>query len=1131
MAALTSCSVVTPSRRKATSISLLVLLCACLLILDCVVAECTSRGISSEFTTFGEQCAGDGCQFDDQKVGRDLSSFCLTTASDGGHPVQLVRPADNHLGLQVVDEGVQLLRTFPKPLAIIAAIGSIKTGKSSFMNVLNEHVLCGKGDLLGGFHVDDTVSATTRGIWMWSEPIEVDYNDLKARINVEDNGKTFGEHLTTIVDFLLGGTLKATLTTQERIDISKCKNDKVNVVLLDVEGFNSIGGFQRYDEALFTIVSALSTELIYITHNVIDSRDIMDLQNMVQMANMTILNINKALAKAPQVIMKENNGANETNEISLVHQLESTTIVNREKASSVAPSDPNILSKEMIQQLQRNTGLTILVQGFNLQLQESALNYVNQVVNGKRFDLSYADRVSFFEYIEKFRAQLMSFFRGDTNCKNKKGCPEHMMNDVLERATSGYQYVLPHVFRSIDVLLTSTVPKAKSAAQIKANLIRGYLEQIRKYKTRAFKRCLMQPKQRYSPVMNSMTLMNGDDLGDMLIHLVKSIDKSLKSGSTDYLNDIRTTRANLVKRDLVDLYAGELWEFVHNMPIPLVEELERFSENTKNKYTQKLTLYAQYDLKLEHFENLRVDFEKLMRTSVDHFRSMLHKITETYCQSKVPAVKKSIRERIGQFKLPVVPAIIKQLDENKDELMALYVEAIDENAIKYSNSAACKDISKEVSNYITDVIEELNKENDNEISMLFQEATRRSVEFFISNADRNAVEKYKVNHKEFLETLDSWISGAYSVFYEEVGEFKTLDKFSNAPLAFLKKQISLFDKEARDHWNDVCEEVVMNISHKVKSTFKTQLMKLLPYRPVPSALLSLAIEYLRASGLHEMEELYCGAANVVREAQKKFNVMVDESRNRAMRENYETIFKHLNTDFQILHEEALRRIDNVYHFYQLKKHIHFYAEWHVFQNATAFERLFKPKRNLEELTKNVDIELLKKIPENNRISRILLAIQQPGDVKATKLMGMDLNTLRQDIVEQWLETKLYPIVRPRLMVRMPMLSTFLAMMGFVASSLLIFNVQDSRALHFLYCLNAVTVVWIAGPRRALVLLSMIARWTWLLLTMGIENAGLIWAYVICSSVVGGAALWYLLMHRLPAALYPWRAKSGWKKSA
>lgn len=109
-------------------------------------------------------------------------------------------------------EAVEFLQQLSGPIAVIAVAGKYRTGKSFFLNrVLLEKKAC--------FGVGGTVNACTKGIWLWTEPIEME-------------GKT--------------------------------------VIVLDTEGLGAFNATDTHDSRIFALALLLSTYFVYNSVGTID---------------------------------------------------------------------------------------------------------------------------------------------------------------------------------------------------------------------------------------------------------------------------------------------------------------------------------------------------------------------------------------------------------------------------------------------------------------------------------------------------------------------------------------------------------------------------------------------------------------------------------------------------------------------------------------------------------------------------------------------------------------------------------------------------------------------------------------------------------------------------------------------
>lgn len=129
--------------------------------------------------------------------------------------IQLIYPSKDHELLLVNETSLAWLASFHKPVAIVAVSGPLHSGKSFLMNQLLNRT--------SGFALGPTTEPKTRGLWMWSAPVEVD------------------DHL---------------------------------IVFLDTEGLFASNISEAYDAKIFAISSLMSSYLIYNSVKFIDQSSI-----------------------------------------------------------------------------------------------------------------------------------------------------------------------------------------------------------------------------------------------------------------------------------------------------------------------------------------------------------------------------------------------------------------------------------------------------------------------------------------------------------------------------------------------------------------------------------------------------------------------------------------------------------------------------------------------------------------------------------------------------------------------------------------------------------------------------------------------------------------------------------------
>ena len=81
----------------------------------------------------------------------------------------------------VSEEAKSFLRSIKGKIGIIAVAGKYRTGKSFLLN----RVILNKKN--SGFGVGPTINPCTKGLWVWREPIETEYNGEKISVLVVDS--------------------------------------------------------------------------------------------------------------------------------------------------------------------------------------------------------------------------------------------------------------------------------------------------------------------------------------------------------------------------------------------------------------------------------------------------------------------------------------------------------------------------------------------------------------------------------------------------------------------------------------------------------------------------------------------------------------------------------------------------------------------------------------------------------------------------------------------------------------------------------------------------------------------------------------------------------------------------------
>ena len=110
-----------------------------------------------------------------------FSAPSSSSSASSAVPLQLVRVAPDGRGFELGEEALRVLRSIRGPVAVAAVAGRARQGKSSLLNGLlrtaNAASAKKSGSSAGGgggFEVGPTTRPTTKGLWIWGAPLEVD---------------------------------------------------------------------------------------------------------------------------------------------------------------------------------------------------------------------------------------------------------------------------------------------------------------------------------------------------------------------------------------------------------------------------------------------------------------------------------------------------------------------------------------------------------------------------------------------------------------------------------------------------------------------------------------------------------------------------------------------------------------------------------------------------------------------------------------------------------------------------------------------------------------------------------------------------------------------------------------------
>ncbi|CRG94820.1 conserved Plasmodium protein, unknown function [Plasmodium gallinaceum] len=548
-----------------------------------------------------------------------------------GKPIQIIKPNVNHTELILIEKNLQVLKKIEKPIAIVSVLGDMHTGKSFLLNLLNEHIINdinkSKKFIENGFKVGNDITASTYGIWIWSEPIKINVKKLKKIYDyIDKNFTNFirsyeyekDEYNEEIIDLLNLYKTDDWITKINELNISD--TEEVNLVLMDTQGLNSPNVNKRYDEILYALTNLISTDIIFLTMKMINNKDLEFIENITKDANLFML---RAYTRS--------NG--------------STFSIKKNNFDKLLDNINNIENNSLILESIASKNLMWVVHDFSQRLDvRKGKLWLDILLNSDRRDLD-------IKYWKKIISNKSKDKHDAYTTKKKKIAyltyPENS-NNLTNDSSSNYK--LNVLYKNIDCVLLRNMYNNKEIDFTRVNiddLNDEYKNDVMLLRYKIYLRALLYPKKMYSNVqMNfivnkmrkeqmldrkekenkkneknendtkdinennennsaedsyssqmSNRYMSGHDVYDFITFLVKSANQNLFTNVNQFFKQFKINRAEISRNDLIFLYKKYLLQFMENEEVELISYLneenddldstdDRFSKMDSKKDTE-----------------------------------------------------------------------------------------------------------------------------------------------------------------------------------------------------------------------------------------------------------------------------------------------------------------------------------------------------------------------------------------------------------------------------------------------------------------------------------------------------------------------------------------------------------------
>ncbi|BAM40238.1 uncharacterized protein TOT_020000499 [Theileria orientalis strain Shintoku] len=678
-------------------------------------------------------------------------SICFAEKLDVGEPLPLIYPNKDHTELMVNTEVLKVLESVPKPIYPVGVIGSVNSGKSLLVNLLNDNHFCsnragdkkdstspkaGNGGISKGFKMATTPEPETSGIWMYSKPVKMTRRRLQEKLK-DKEGKAKKRFFSLKNFSATEGIQKQKVTKSsssgpeeaEELDLDQ----EVNVVFIDIEGFSSHKNIYKYDEALFSMVSSICSEVIYLSNKTLDKSDLHTVEELIK---------SSLLSK-----------------ISNLYTLYTGKGEPRENREEIF---------EYFLKIFENKNLTFLINEFDYTSKKAYENLVNLLKAPKR-DLSLYE---FFlynlrkkkskDYEQKMRElegeEAESYENVGTDLGSlgilgpkldatRRKDKNNVSLGSEEVKFNIHGYLFHTLFNSVNIAtLPSTSKNELIMKMVKENKDKkskgrgkngnevseeDYLENLRTFKSELFQRSTRNPLKKYCLLDGVMTTchMSGRDLAEMVkftlsslslnryyklasssasVELLSSLD--YKDAFDQYFKMFRSTRLLMIKNDLHDTYKGVLKGYINGESrkgdksqlgdgfigfkspgkceqgcqdidsesrLPTIPMLNKYSRYLKEKLMDVLVKNYENEAVPEDFDKIKTDLSHGLDRVSGEIEEELYGKLKNHCTNVSEALIQGLQKELDQLNLPLLPSRLKFIHDLSSKYGKMYPLELD----------------------------------------------------------------------------------------------------------------------------------------------------------------------------------------------------------------------------------------------------------------------------------------------------------------------------------------------------------------------------------------------------------------------------------------------------------------------
>ncbi|SCP05659.1 conserved Plasmodium protein, unknown function [Plasmodium ovale] len=544
-----------------------------------------------------------------------------------GRAIQIVKPNVNHTELIIIEENLEVLKKIEKPIAIVSVLGDMHTGKSFLLNLLNEYVISditkSEKYIENGFKVGNDITASTYGIWIWSEPIKITVKKLKKMYEYIDKNFTHfvksyeyekDEYNEEIIDLL--NLYKTDDWIMKVEDLKLSDLEEVNLILMDTQGLNSPNVNKRYDEILYALTNLISTDIIFLTMKMINNKDLEFIESITKDANLFMLRA-YTRSNGSTFSIKKNNFDKILDNMNNMNNIENNSLI----LESIASKNLMWVVHDFSQRLDVRKGKLWLDILLNSDRRDLDIKYWKKIISSKSKDKhdAYTTQQRKIAYLTDSQGTNGNARSGSTSGNGEGGVGESSSN-----------YKLNVLYRNIDCVLLRNMYNNREIDFTNVNLSdlnEEYKSDVMLLRYKIYLRAMLHPKKIYSNVqMNYIAnkvkkenlgsgssgkeegeselressnetelrdrYMSGQDVHDFITFLVKSANQNLFTNINQFFKQFKINRAEISRNDLVFLYRKYLLQFMENEDVEFMSYLSEENDDLGNIFEGKRSNYG-----------------------------------------------------------------------------------------------------------------------------------------------------------------------------------------------------------------------------------------------------------------------------------------------------------------------------------------------------------------------------------------------------------------------------------------------------------------------------------------------------------------------------------------------------------